>query len=265
MKIDWFTVIAQVINFVILVWLLKRFLYKPILNAIDAREKKISEQLADAENKKMEAKLERDEFIRKNENFDAEKERLMAEAVAEIKAERERLLKAARQDADALKQKQTSALKELQNNLIDEFGQNVKREVFSVSKKVLSDIASIDLEEQAVTNFIEQLSALKDTEKNQFIQSFNSGENYVLVQSAFSLAEAMQQKIKIAINKILGTATTFDFIVKPDLIAGIEITANGYKLAWSISEYLDSLKKNIVATGDKKMKSTAKKKSHAKK
>lgn len=265
MKIDWFTVIAQVINFIILVWLLKRFLYKPILNAIDAREKKINNQLSDAENKKMEANLERDEFIQKNENFDAEKQQLMAEAVSETKAERERLLKEARHDADALKKKQTSALKELQNNLIDEFEQNVKREVFSVSKKVLADIASINLEEQAVNNFIEQLSALKETAKNQFIQSFKSGENYVLVQSAFNLTPAMQHKIKIAIDKILGTDTTFDFKVKPDLIAGIEITANGYKLAWSISEYLDSLKKNIVETEVKKLKSTSKKESHAKK
>ena len=48
MLIDWFTVGAQVLNFLILVWLLKRFLYKPILNAIDAREKRIAAELADA-------------------------------------------------------------------------------------------------------------------------------------------------------------------------------------------------------------------------
>ena len=44
MKIDWFTVFAQVINFLILVWLLKQFLYKPILNAIEARENKVAGQ-----------------------------------------------------------------------------------------------------------------------------------------------------------------------------------------------------------------------------
>ena len=48
MLIDWFTVGAQAVNFIILVWLLKRFLYKPILNAIDAREKRIATELAAA-------------------------------------------------------------------------------------------------------------------------------------------------------------------------------------------------------------------------
>jgi len=56
MLIDWFTVGAQVLNFLILVWLLKHFLYKPILNAIDAREKRIASELADADAKKSEAK-----------------------------------------------------------------------------------------------------------------------------------------------------------------------------------------------------------------
>ena len=55
MLINWFTVCAQAINFLILVWLLKRFLYKPILHAIDEREKGIATQLADAEAKKAEA------------------------------------------------------------------------------------------------------------------------------------------------------------------------------------------------------------------
>jgi F-type H+-transporting ATPase subunit b len=55
MLIDWFTVGAQVLNFLILVWLMKRFLYKPILNAIDAREKRIAKELADADATRAEA------------------------------------------------------------------------------------------------------------------------------------------------------------------------------------------------------------------
>ena len=63
MLIDWFTVGAQALNFIILVWLLKRFLYKPILNAVDAREQRIAAELADADAKRAEAKKERDELV----------------------------------------------------------------------------------------------------------------------------------------------------------------------------------------------------------
>ena len=77
MLIDWFTVVAQAINFLILVWLLKRYLFKPILHAIDQREKGIATQLAQAEAKKAEAQKERDDFQHKNETFDQERAALL--------------------------------------------------------------------------------------------------------------------------------------------------------------------------------------------
>src|SRR5450631_3388047 len=105
MPIDWFTVIAQVINFLILVWLLKRFLYKPILHAIDEREKGIASQLAQAEAKKVEAQQERDDFQHKNEAFEKERAALLSKATNEAQAERQRLLDEARKDAELLRAK----------------------------------------------------------------------------------------------------------------------------------------------------------------
>ena len=52
MLMDWFTIGAQALNFLILVWLMRRFLYKPILHAIDAREQRIAKEIADADAKK---------------------------------------------------------------------------------------------------------------------------------------------------------------------------------------------------------------------
>ena len=108
----WFTVVAQAINFLILVWLLKRFLYKPILHAIDEREKGIAAQLAEAEAQKAEAQQERDDFQHKNEAFDQARAALLKKAEDEAKAERQRLLEGARKDADALRAKREDALRE---------------------------------------------------------------------------------------------------------------------------------------------------------
>ena len=85
MGIDWFTFFAQIINFLILVWLLKRFLYQPILHAIDAREKRIAAELADADAKKAEAQKERDEFQHKNEEFDQQRAALLRQATDEAR------------------------------------------------------------------------------------------------------------------------------------------------------------------------------------
>ncbi|TFG82893.1 MAG: F0F1 ATP synthase subunit B, partial [Chromatiales bacterium] len=117
MLIDWFTVLAQVVNFLILVWLLKRFLYRPILDAIDAREKRIARELAQADAKKAEAQKERDEFQHKNEAFEQQRAALFGKATDEAKAERQRLLDDARQAADTLAARREEALRREQQSL----------------------------------------------------------------------------------------------------------------------------------------------------
>ena len=57
MSIDWITVAAQVANFLVLVWLLKRFLYRPILDGIDAREAEIAGRMQVAERARAEAPI----------------------------------------------------------------------------------------------------------------------------------------------------------------------------------------------------------------
>src|SRR5665811_2064793 len=102
MLIDWFTVGAQALNFLILVWLMKRFLYKPILHAIDEREKRVATELANADKKKADAQKEGEEFKRKNEEFDQQRAALLSKATNEADAERRRLLDEARKAAVAL-------------------------------------------------------------------------------------------------------------------------------------------------------------------
>jgi F-type H+-transporting ATPase subunit b len=89
------------------------------------------------------------------------------------------------------------------------------------------------------------LTALKDEGKKQFLDAFKSGSTPVVIQSAFELQEEQQNEIKKAIDEILGKETEFQFDTAPDIISGIELTANGYKLSWSISAYLHSLQNSI--------------------
>jgi F-type H+-transporting ATPase subunit b len=252
MQINWFTVIAQIVNFIILVWLLKRFLYKPILKAIDDRENKIAAQIKDAEAKDAKAKKEQAEFAKKNETFDKEKKELMEKAITETDEERQKLLEAARNDATELRAKLEKSLKEMRENLNRDIAQNTQEEVFAIARKALSDLASLSLEEQTANIFIKRINDLKKEEKKQFIEAFKTGSNQpadkqgsVLVRSAFDLPKKQQTDISSAVNGILSAETKFQFKTAPEIISGIELTSNGYKLAWSISEYLNSLQKSV--------------------
>lgn len=248
MQINWFTVIAQIINFIILIWLLKRFLYKPILKAIDERENKIAGQIKDAEALEAIAKKEQVEFAKKNETFDNEKKKLMDEAIAENNEERKKLHETARNEAIELRSKLEKSLKEMQENLNQDIVKKTQQEVFSIARKTLADLASLSLEEQTIIIFIKRLKDLGKEEKKKFIAAFKSVSNPILVQSAFDLPEKQQADIINAVNELLDNKTQFQFKTDPEITSGIELSSNGYKLAWSISEYLISLQNNILKT-----------------
>ena len=243
MKINWFTVAAQVINFLVLVWLLKRFLYKPILSAIDEREKMIADQIKDADDKKALAIKEQDEFKKKNDDFDQQKKGLMDQAVVDMNAEKAKLLDAAKNDADIMRTNLEKATKEDQENKNVELAATTQKQVFAIARKALADIASLSLEAQSVNAFVKRLNESNDEEKKQFIDAFRSNDNAILIRTAFDLPDKQKGEINAAIDSILKAKTQPQYKTTPALISGIELTTNGYKLAWSFSEYINSIEK----------------------
>lgn len=256
--IDWFTVIAQVINFLILVWLLKHFLYKPILNAIDAREKRIADELANASAKKTEAEKEKEEFKRKNEEFDQQRAALLNKAKDEAKAERQRLFEEVRKEASELKAKQQEALKNDEQHLNQEIGRRTQQEVFNIARKVLQDLAGTSLEEHTIDAFAQRMGSLESDEKKQLASALGESSSQVLIRSAFDLPQAQRDSIKKTIKETLGIEVQPRFETAPELISGIELTTDGKKVAWSIANYLTSMQKSIDELTKEKPKVKAK-------
>ena len=245
MLIDWFTVGAQALNFLILVWLMKRFLYKPILHAIDAREKRIAKELADANAKQAEAKQERDEFRLKNEVFDQQRAALLSQATTEARAERQRLLDEARLESDTLRAKRQDMLISEYGNLRDEIARLTQHEVFGIARKALTDLATTSLEERMTVVFISRLQEMDDTTKQQLAHNLKTASDPALLRSAFELPAEQRAAIQTALNETFQAEIQVRFETVPELISGIELTTNGQKLAWSIADYLLSLEKGV--------------------
>jgi F-type H+-transporting ATPase subunit b len=258
MLIDWFTIAAQVLNFLILVWLLKRFLYQPILQALDAREQRIATELADADAKKAEAQKERDDFQDKIEEFDQQRVAMLNQAKDEAKAERQRLLEEARQAGEALRAKRLEALKREQQSLNDEIIRRTREEVFSIARKTLTDLAGTSLEKRMSEVFRRRLHDLNNEAKEDLVKSLKTSLSPVFVRSAFELPSEQRTAINQAINETFSEEIQVRFETAPDVISGIELTANGRKVAWSIADYLTSLEKSVGELLQEKDKSEAK-------
>jgi F-type H+-transporting ATPase subunit b len=243
--IDWFTVGAQALNFIILVWLMKRFLYKPILRAIDAREKRIAGELADAAAKKADAQKERDEFQHKNEEFDQQRAALLSKAKDEANAERRRLLDEARQAADALSAKRQEALRSDAHHLNQAIARRIQQEVFAIARKALTDLATASLEERMGEVFTRRLREMDGQTKKDLANALRTASAPAIVRSAFDMPAEQRSTIQNALNEALSADVHVRFETAPDLVSGIELTTNGHKVAWSIADYLASLEQGV--------------------
>ena len=245
MLIDWFTVAAQAVNFLILVWLMKRFLYKPILHAIDEREKRIATELANADKKRAEAQKESDDFKHRNEEFDKQRAALLSKATDEANAERQRLLDEARKDAAALSSKLQEALRDQEHTLHQAISRRTQREVFAIARKALTDLATVSLEERLGEVFTRRLREMDAQAKAGLAQALKTAPDPALVRSAFDLPAQQRAAIQNALNETFSADIHIRFETAPDLISGIELSTNGQKVAWSIADYLMSMEKSV--------------------
>jgi F-type H+-transporting ATPase subunit b len=250
MLIDWFTVGAQLLNFLILVWLLKRFLYKPILEAIDAREKRIAAELAGAAAKQAAADTERDEFRAKSKALDDQRSAILGNAADEAKTERERLLAQARKDTDGLRVQQQNALRDDQAKLGAEMTRLVQEEVFGIARKALADLAAASLEERMGEVFTRRLREMDGKGKELLGTALKTLSGPALVRSAFEMAAKERSVIQNALNETFSADIPIRFETAPGIICGIELTANGQKLAWDIAEYLAALGRSLESRLD---------------
>lgn len=245
MLIDWFTVGAQVLNFLILVWLLKHFLYKPILNAIDAREKRIAAELADAAAGKAAADKARDEFLSQSKVLEEQHNTLFARARDDARCERERLMTEARREADGLRAKQESAMRNDRTRLGGEMTRLATKEVFAIARKALADLAAASLEERMGEVFTRRLHDMDSKAKDSLGIALRTSREPALVRSTFDMPAKERATIQNALNETFSAEVRLRFETSPDTLCGIELTANGQKLAWSIAEYLAALEERV--------------------
>lgn len=245
MLIDWFTVSAQALNFIILVWLLKRFLYKPVLDAIDAREQRIAKELADAGAKATEAQKERDEFRRKSAEFEQQRAALLGRARDDAKAERQRLLDEARQAAEALSAKRQETLRNDARALNQSIRARTQQEVFAIARKTLRDLAGAEIEDRVIEAFTRRLRELNASVKESFANALKTSAKPTLVRSAFDLSSTQRSAVQKAVNDTFWADVQLRFETAPDLVCGIELATDGRNISWSIADYLSSLETSV--------------------
>ncbi|HEY4973931.1 MAG TPA: F0F1 ATP synthase subunit delta, partial [Steroidobacteraceae bacterium] len=169
-----------------------------------------------------------------------------ATATADAGAERQRLLQQARQEADALRSRLQDTMRSEQQKLSGEIVRKTRDEVFAIARKALADLANTSLEDSMARVFIERVRGLSVEDKRALASGTAAANGALVVHSAFELPAAQRTAIEQALGEICGNAVRVSYQSVPGLVGGIELSAGGRKIAWSIAEYLDALEVSVA-------------------
>ena len=266
MQIDYFTIIAQIINFLILVFLLKHFLYGPIIKSMNKREQKISSQLSEAEKRNEEARQEAESYAKKLQELSDKSMELQAKAENDARALQSELIKKAREDVEAVKAEWYLALQQEEASLLADLSRKAGEEVYAVVRRALQDLADEDLERKIVDVFIKRLQNMTDLERENIMEFYKTNKQ-IVVRSTFEIKEDLRQRIRHIVQEQIvhdrtdpsaiirsqaiqdqsgkNAEAELQFQIMPDLICGVELSIRDMRIGWSIAGYLDALGANL--------------------
>lgn len=239
MLIDWFTVVAQIVNFLVLVALLKHFLWGKLMRAIDEREARVAGELAKAEKKSKEAERQAEEARLRSLEQERKRDEMMAQARKEAEDQRAKLVEEARNSVRELERKWHEDLDRERGAFFTELRTRAATEILAVIRRALEDLSSSDLQQATIQVFLDKLCSFDVATLREL------GTKEQVVRTAVDLPEETRKRIGAILQARLGAPPQLMFEKDPTMAWGIELRGNGHKIGWSPESYLDSLEENL--------------------
>lgn len=246
MNINWFTVVAQIINFLILVWLLKKFLYQPVLDSMDQRQKKLAFIENEVKQNNENAKLIKEKYIAKEKAFDGLRKVLLLEANQNADAKRKALIEEAHQHVEELRKKWKNTLEQEQQLFLKKLSQQISEGLLLIVRKFMTRLSSKDIDEQLVLGFCRSLNDVSGDQRNELLESLNNSSLEVFLRTDLILNEQSVAAIEASLKSLSPKITNIEFKKDESLTMTFEVNINSHKIVWGLDEFLHILKNNVM-------------------
>lgn len=238
MELSWSTFVLEIINFLILVWILKRFFYKPVLDVIARRRAAIEKSLADARTTKSEAEKLQEQYKNRLADWDQERQQARETLIQEIEAERARktaelknVLQQEREKARVIEQRRQADVE----HKAEEAALTLSARF---ATRLLEQVAGPELETRLVERVLSGLSGLSDEQIVALRTNYGQAPETAIVVSAFPLADEYRSKLKQAITTLTDQEMSPQFEQDSELLAGLRITIGNWVLGTNLQDEL---------------------------
>ena len=238
MQLDWTTFFLEILNFLILVWLLSRFFYRPIMNIIARRREDIKKHMDEALQARTEAQILQQKYATRVQDWEQEKSATRRKLHDEIEKQRKQLMEQLHDELDQERQKEDVIN---QRRLAAETEQNERQALeqgAAFSARLLARLAGSDLETSIVRLFLEDLAALAPEQQQILKSAYSDHQAAVTVYSAYPLADNRRNMVEKSMAGLLGSAVQCQYQQDPSLVAGLRVVIGSRLLQATIQDEL---------------------------
>lgn len=240
MELNWTTVVLEVVNFLILVWILKRFLYRPVSDVIRQRQARIAATLDEARQGKQQADQLRSQYENRLTEWQHERDAAREVLQQELQQQRTQAIEALEVQLADLREKARVVEQQREREL----SQQKEREGLAIgarfAARLLQALAGPELESRIVDMVQRDLSRLPAEQRGLLHHAADNHAGAVQIASAHPLPAAQRQALEQALQALLGDTARFSYLEDPALISGIRMSLGDWVLGANLHDELSA-------------------------
>lgn len=243
MEISIFEIVAQIINFFLLLFILNKLFYGPVLKAMEDRRVRIFKAEKEADEKMKQAEILIKDYDKKILRVENKRKSIIDSYRAEALEEKDNLLKEYKEEAKTKRELYLNEVEEEKDYFIKRLRKELGKNAVEIASKILSTISSKELEDEVFKSFISDLKLLGESIPDKEILN---QESQINLYSSTALSEKQKNEIEDALKESISNVEGISYKQKEDLILGYELNLETYTIHNSIKTYLNEVEDNII-------------------
>jgi len=238
LELNWSTFLLEIFNFLVLVWILKRFLYQPVLDVIARRRATIENQLAEARQLHADSDALKQQYEHRLSDWEQERQIAMDKLLHEIEETRQQQL-AKLESEIAQEEEKTRLVRSRQNRqAILEIEQQALQQGAAFASRLLAEASGPELENRLFDLLLTELTALSADQLSELSNKWGEPPEHIVVTSAYPLSDDRRHRLQDVLSKAAGLASPVHYEQDSDLLAGLNITIGAWALRLNVRDEL---------------------------
>ncbi len=242
MQINWFEIVVQMINFFLLLFVLQKLLYTPVINVMEKRQQGIQAQQQEADRKIREAEEKEADFTAKIAELENQKQVLLEEAKQEARLTKEEMLENFKAEAGKKREGYHREVEEEKERFLRELRGVLGQKATQIAARILTMISKEELEDKLFATFLQKIATLDP----ETLQDERLGTEELFLKSAVELSQEQKSTLEKRLQDAVGTFDGISYEVDEELILGYELKLETLTVHANITKYLEETEKSIA-------------------